>query len=179
MTTAYRPSCATPDCDKPIKSKGLCATCYNRQWRAANPGTRARLRHDDKECGQPACGRPYYAADLCAGHYMQRRRGYELVPIGTMQRGNPVGYVRPFQKDRSDKGQPKPRAVSNLPAGWERTTPQPTGKGSDRTSMRLEIGRVQPLDECELVRARHTVSLMSAALGIPVRSMLEACGLVA
>lgn len=169
--------CSFPGCDRTHFGHGLCKT-HMAQKDRGQPLTPIRptaARGGQESCSAPCgCDRKADAKGLCKAHYQQRRAGKDLVPIGARKQRGERSPRRPYvPRIRT------PRPTSNLPAGWAKPLPQPKPyRGSDKSAAK-DVGPIRELADDEIARARHTVELMTWALGIPASEALEALGLVA
>lgn len=75
-------ACLAAGEERPVRAKGLCGSHYGRAYRGADTSTPIRKAKPD-ECSFPGCDKPTNTGrtDLCAGHYMQKRRGKPLTPL--------------------------------------------------------------------------------------------------
>ena len=142
-------TCTVDGCTRRHSARGMCTTHYNREWRAANPGS--WRREGKRGCDFPGCGLPHYCKGLCAAHYMQAKRGTELRPIGT-PREQRTAIPRKRQK----------AAKSNLPPGWGKKVEPAKPRAAIDTAMAKEIPLVPPIPEPILTAAREALRLHGA-----------------
>ena len=72
-------ACRGPDCDRPARSKGLCAAHFQQLHRGKTLSP-LRLR-GPRECSFRGCKRPARSRGLCKSHYHQHWRGKVLAPL--------------------------------------------------------------------------------------------------
>jgi len=147
-------------CTAKHKARGLCAKHLSEVARRKAGAVKRGGRH---ECTLlESCHEPYYAKGGCRHHYLQQSRGRALTDFGPTETPAPI----------------RPTTLA-LPANWDRVAPAKSGRGTDRTVMRHEIGTVPITEERELAQARHTIELTAWTLGLPASGPLAALGLVA
>ncbi|MFF1291840.1 MULTISPECIES: hypothetical protein [unclassified Streptomyces] len=78
-------TCRGPECDRPVRLKGLCASHGQQLWR--HGGDEAALipigtyvKPGKEGCDFPECDRPYHAKGYCKPHYLAQWLGKELHP---------------------------------------------------------------------------------------------------
>jgi hypothetical protein len=85
-------TCSEPDCDLPVRSRGLCSKHYQAEY---------RLTQTKRFCREPGCGLPARARRLCAKHYEQWRAEHAPATVATNVKGNdpilPDGYLSATQ----------------------------------------------------------------------------------
>jgi len=69
MTTAIRPSCTIPSCQRDRKARGLCPAHYEQARRQGITGTRKPT-----DCDVDGCSNPRHARGWCIGHYTRWKR---------------------------------------------------------------------------------------------------------
>jgi hypothetical protein len=77
-------TCASPDCTKPVRAKGLCGPHYAKQHRRGNE---ANPVQDARRCRAKGCERAAKAKGLCSPHYMRNRRGEPIDGVPINERG--------------------------------------------------------------------------------------------
>lgn len=87
-------------CGRPALAKQMCGMHYQRvaQGRPIEPTPLPEF------CTFAGCDRPYKAVGLCNAHWAQKKRGQELLPIGTRRRRTVEDFVREQLRDR-DRGE--------------------------------------------------------------------------
>lgn len=171
--------CSFDGCDRPHYGRSVCKSHLAQLERGA-PLTALRAvsrKGGQAQCSFDGCDRISNARSLCKAHYQQWSVGKELAPI--RDRVAPTAGPK-VRKPRADKGQPKPRAKSKMPKGWDHVT-KITHKytGADKTATRDAIGSIRPLRQDEIVAARHVVELMARVVPASTAHYLAALGLTA
>jgi hypothetical protein len=64
-------TCSTEGCERPVRARGMCVTCYN-QWR--RDGGEVRTVEKASHCQMPGCMNQVYARNLCKMHHMRMLR---------------------------------------------------------------------------------------------------------
>lgn len=76
-----RATCSEPDCDRPVRGRGLCGTHYAF---ARRHGTLPPRREVTATCQVQGCGRPHEAKGMCGMHYQRKMKIGDLAqPLAT------------------------------------------------------------------------------------------------
>lgn len=80
--------CTGPECDRAVRTSGLCATHYRQRARGRDliPIGSWKKPGSQEGCDFPECGRKHYGLGLCQRHYLNKRKGRELKPIQADQK---------------------------------------------------------------------------------------------
>jgi hypothetical protein len=76
-----KPTCAGPECDRPVWAKGFCNT-HCTQFNRGKPLTPIRKWGKYRVCDFEGCGRGHFGQGLCRTHYAQWTRTDTVWPIG-------------------------------------------------------------------------------------------------
>jgi hypothetical protein len=69
MTRRFKGYCSIPDCEKPLRTRGLCQTHYWHLWKHGTPYG-PTVRRQAEVCSVPNCReKRCNARDLCMAHY--------------------------------------------------------------------------------------------------------------
>jgi hypothetical protein len=116
--------CSVDTCDRPVTSRGWCATHYKRWQRRGAVDDPAET---SSACAVEACERPVDARGLCHGHDQRRRR------TGSVQAHIPLGRRRQPETCTVDGCEQVPKGDGLCPRHWWRrwrhgTVDAPPGK---------------------------------------------------
>lgn len=70
--------CSQPDCDRGVRSRGLCGAHYQRLVKGQDLDAPMKQRKPERICSAPSCDRPADSRGLCGTHYVRRRRGADV-----------------------------------------------------------------------------------------------------
>lgn len=86
-----RKKCILGDCERVVKSRGLCRYHYMNDVYETGRGSNVKKKYTRRRdldgnrlffpCAFEGCEKPYFNRELCAGHYYQVLRGEELRPL--------------------------------------------------------------------------------------------------
>lgn len=91
-----QPTCVGPECTKPAHYVKL-RLCKTHEMQMRRSGELKAARVPTAQCSLAGCGNKHKAKGLCAGHYMQSRRGADLTDLIDRRR------VKPQYRGRRDR----------------------------------------------------------------------------
>lgn len=71
--------CSFTDCDRPVRTKGLCNAHYQQSWKGQK--LKPLQNWGEVACTFPECGKKAVNKGLCNGHIKQQQRGVSLRPL--------------------------------------------------------------------------------------------------
>jgi hypothetical protein len=147
VSESRKAQCSVADCDRAVKSRGLCRQHWAEMKRGEplSPGGRIN-KHPPDRCTFPGCDRPPpYAKGLCKGHYSQQKRGARLMPLPTSPQTRKTDPTRTCKKC----GRTMPNTGAHFPS---------SGHGMLKTTCKECISAMRKEARCTVADCDRAVS---------------------